>query len=190
MRLLLLVALLIASCQSTSGPGVEGVETHFRAAAKLPSTGLGTSVQALLDKRGWTTATEVESAATAERDLWIDAAELRFLQAENENAYLLSARDAWRWLSLTRGGRAERAEQKERALRIYNHATAAFVLRFRKGLPLKEVAKIMDRSPNAICHLIMRAMTKLRESMGDTESLMLPPRAFKQIASDDRNDEQ
>jgi len=145
MRLLLLVALLIASCQSASGPGIEGVETHFRAAAKLPSTGLGTSVQALLDKRGWTTATEVESAASAERDLWIDAAELRFLQAENENAYLLSARDAWRWLSLTRGGRAEPAEQKERALRIYNHATAAFVLRFRKGLPLKSLGVIRVR---------------------------------------------
>jgi len=145
MRVFLITTLLLAACRSASGPGIEGVETHFRGAAGLPSSGLGTNTQALMEERGWTKAGEVESAAAAERDLWIVAAEVRYLTAETDNAYLLAARDAWQWLSLTRGGREAPQEQQARALRIYNHATAAFVLRWRKGLPLKSLEVIRVR---------------------------------------------
>ncbi len=48
-----------------------------------------------------------------------------------------------------------------------------------KGVSLKDVARIMDRSPNAISHLMIRAMRKLKELMGDTESLQLPQRFLK-----------
>jgi RNA polymerase sigma factor (sigma-70 family) len=42
------------------------------------------------------------------------------------------------------------------------------------GLPVNEIARRMDRSPNAVSHLILRALRKLREIFGDTESLGLP----------------
>ncbi len=45
-----------------------------------------------------------------------------------------------------------------------------------KGLPLREVAKRMDRSPNAVAHLLSRALTQLKERFGDTESFSLPAR--------------
>lgn len=43
-----------------------------------------------------------------------------------------------------------------------------------EGLPIKEVAKRMARTPNATSILLYRAFVKLRSSFGDTESLSLP----------------
>jgi hypothetical protein len=37
----------------------------------------------------------------------------------------------------------------------------------------------MGRSPDAVTHLLLRALDKLRESFGDTESLHLPPRSLE-----------
>ena len=46
------------------------------------------------------------------------------------------------------------------------------------GLSIEEVARRMNRSPNAVSHILLRALRKLRESLGDTESLHLPDRRF------------
>jgi RNA polymerase sigma-70 factor (ECF subfamily) len=44
-----------------------------------------------------------------------------------------------------------------------------------KGLPMKEVAAQIGRTANASSILLYRALIKLREIFGDTESLSLPP---------------
>ena len=47
-----------------------------------------------------------------------------------------------------------------------------------EGLPIKEVARRLGKTPNAISQMILRASRKLKEIFGDTESLQLPPRAL------------
>ena len=47
------------------------------------------------------------------------------------------------------------------------------------GLPIQEIARRMDRSPNAVSQLLARALKQLRSSFGDTESLGLPDRALR-----------
>jgi RNA polymerase sigma-70 factor (ECF subfamily) len=46
------------------------------------------------------------------------------------------------------------------------------------GLKVKEIAARMGRSPNAVKHLLARALAQLREKFGDTRSLGLPARRF------------
>lgn len=43
-----------------------------------------------------------------------------------------------------------------------------------KGLRSDEIAKRMNRSATAVRHLLLRALTKLKENFGDTESFHLP----------------
>jgi RNA polymerase sigma-70 factor (ECF subfamily) len=45
-----------------------------------------------------------------------------------------------------------------------------------EGLPVEEIARRTGRSPNATSQLLRRALKKLRERFGDTESLGLPDR--------------
>ena len=45
-----------------------------------------------------------------------------------------------------------------------------------EGVPVNEIANRMNRSPKAVYQLLWRALQKLRESFGDTESLHLPDR--------------
>lgn len=45
-----------------------------------------------------------------------------------------------------------------------------------EGLKVNEVARRMGRSPDAVKKLLRRALRKLREAFGDTESLHLPDR--------------
>lgn len=45
-----------------------------------------------------------------------------------------------------------------------------------KGLPIREIAQRMERSPDAVKQLLSRALKALRSSFGDTESLHLPDR--------------
>ncbi len=47
-----------------------------------------------------------------------------------------------------------------------------------QGLRLAEVAKRMGRTPNAVAQLLGRALAKLKEAFGETESLSLPPRSL------------
>jgi RNA polymerase sigma-70 factor (ECF subfamily) len=42
------------------------------------------------------------------------------------------------------------------------------------GLTTREIAARMERSPNAVKHLLARALRQLRDEFGDTESLNLP----------------
>lgn len=45
-----------------------------------------------------------------------------------------------------------------------------------EGLKIKEAAERMNRTPNAVVKLLSRALQKLKDAFGDTESLHLPPR--------------
>ncbi|MBI4603447.1 MAG: sigma-70 family RNA polymerase sigma factor [Planctomycetes bacterium] len=45
-------------------------------------------------------------------------------------------------------------------------------------LPVKDVARLMKRTPGAVTQLLWRALQKLRQSFGDTESLSLPARSL------------
>ena len=46
-------------------------------------------------------------------------------------------------------------------------------------LRIKQIAARMDRSEDATKHLVVRAIRKLKESFGDTESFHLPHRLFR-----------
>ena len=54
-----------------------------------------------------------------------------------------------------------------------------------EGLRIKEVARRMNRSPDATMHLLSRAIRALRGSFGDTESLHLPPRSLRDEGGED-----
>jgi hypothetical protein len=45
-----------------------------------------------------------------------------------------------------------------------------------RGLVSEMIAARMQRSPNAVTHLVSRALSELKAVFGDTESLGLPPR--------------
>jgi len=56
-----------------------------------------------------------------------------------------------------------------------------------KGLRGEEIAKRMNRSPNAVAQLLSHALKNLKEAFGDTESLHLP---LRRLSSEDcHNDE-
>ncbi len=56
-------------------------------------------------------------------------------------------------------------------------------------VPVKEIAARMNRSADAISQLLLRALKKLRDTLGDTESLSLPDRAldFGKRSPDERS---
>jgi RNA polymerase sigma-70 factor (ECF subfamily) len=58
-----------------------------------------------------------------------------------------------------------------------------------QGLRLAEVAKRMGRSPNAVAQLLGRALSKLKDAFGDTESLSLPPVSFDLTKGERRQDD-
>jgi RNA polymerase sigma-70 factor (ECF subfamily) len=73
--------------------------------------------------------------------------------------------------------RQERFNRLEQSLEKLNPDYRRVLLLSRiEGLPLKEIAQRMDRSPNAVKHLVARALRELREHFTDTESLSLPDR--------------
>ena len=47
------------------------------------------------------------------------------------------------------------------------------------GLPIKEIASRMSRSPGAVKVLLLRALRELKRNFGDTESLHLPNRGLE-----------
>ena len=73
--------------------------------------------------------------------------------------------------------RDERFDRLEAALRHLSpdHRTVIVLARI-EGLPIKEIARRMDRSESAVKNLLLRALKALRGSFGDTESLGLPDR--------------
>ena len=76
--------------------------------------------------------------------------------------------------------RDERFDRLEKALQglSADHRQVLILARI-EGLRIKEIARIMDRSPNAVKKLLGRAMIELKRSFGDTESLGLPDRRFE-----------
>jgi pimeloyl-ACP methyl ester carboxylesterase len=56
---------------------------------------------------------------------WLHASELRLMAGGRAN-YFKGARDAWRWLQATSGGRGQPAEVRRLAYRLYNHNAAGY----------------------------------------------------------------
>lgn len=115
---------------------------------------------------------------------------LRWLKGIAEHVILMSARShrcrhllfmdteevAFGAVSPSRGlRRAERFDRLKRALdSLSPEYREVIVLARLRGLKAKEIAERMGRSANAVALLLSRALTKLKEVFGDTESLSLP----------------
>jgi RNA polymerase sigma-70 factor (ECF subfamily) len=71
--------------------------------------------------------------------------------------------------------RGERLDRLEEALEGLSpdHRQVIHLARF-EGLRTSEIARRMNRSPGAVRHLLLRALGRLRDLFGDTESLSLP----------------
>lgn len=65
-----------------------------------------------------------------------------------------------------------------------DHRQVIFLARV-EGLRIKDIALRMNRSPDAVTHLLSRALRALRSSFGDTESLSLPPRSLTEEGGED-----
>jgi RNA polymerase sigma-70 factor (ECF subfamily) len=76
-----------------------------------------------------------------------------------------------------RARREERFARLERALEALSpeHREVIVLARIER-LRIAEIAVRMHRSPDAVKQLLVRALRRLKESFGDTESLGLPPR--------------
>ncbi|MBI4586291.1 MAG: sigma-70 family RNA polymerase sigma factor [Planctomycetes bacterium] len=75
--------------------------------------------------------------------------------------------------------RDERFERLRGALKNLSSEHREVILLARiEGLTFEEIARRMDRSPQAVKQLLWRALKKLKESFGDTESLHLPRRSL------------
>ncbi len=76
--------------------------------------------------------------------------------------------------------REERFERLQEAVRDLKPDQRQAVLLSRlDGLSVAEIAKRMNCTPNAVYKLLARALTELRNSMGDTGSLSLPDRSLE-----------
>lgn len=71
--------------------------------------------------------------------------------------------------------RQERFERLKKALESLPPDYRGVVVMARlKGLRIDEIAQRMNRSPNAVAHLLSRALVKLRSAFGETDSFGLP----------------
>lgn len=86
---------------------------------------------------------------------------------------------------------SQRARQEERFDRLQqalsslspDHRKVILLARVEK-LPIKEIAVRMNRSADAVTNLLSRALAKLKDGFGDTESLHLPDRTLRQEPED------
>ena len=82
--------------------------------------------------------------------------------------------------------REERLSRLEKALESLSPEQREVITLVRiEGLKIKDAAGKMNRTPNAAMKLLTRALKKLKETFGDTDSLHLPPRG---LAAGDRRD--
>ena len=58
-----------------------------------------------------------------------------------------------------------------------DHRKVIFLARVQR-VPIREIARRMNRSPDAVSQLLMRAVKKLKDSFGETESFHLPDRLY------------
>ena len=80
--------------------------------------------------------------------------------------------------------REERLSRLEKALDSLSPEQREVIALVRiEGLKIKEAAGKMNRTPNAAMKLLTRALKKLKDIFGDTDSLHLPPRG---LAAGDR----
>jgi RNA polymerase sigma-70 factor (ECF subfamily) len=87
-------------------------------------------------------------------------------------------------------GPSKAAERNERFDRLQaaldslspDHRKVILLARLEK-LPIGEIAQRMNRSPNAVSHLLLRAAQKMKQHMGETESLHLPDRLLNDRGS-------
>ncbi|MBN1459361.1 MAG: sigma-70 family RNA polymerase sigma factor [Armatimonadetes bacterium] len=76
--------------------------------------------------------------------------------------------------------REERLQRLEEAIKCLSGDHREVILLARiDGLTINEIAERMDRSPAAVKQLLSRALRKLREAFGETESLHLPHRKLE-----------
>jgi RNA polymerase sigma-70 factor (ECF subfamily) len=69
----------------------------------------------------------------------------------------------------------ERFERLQRALeKLSSEHREVIVLARLRELPMRQVAQLMGRSPEAAGMLLLRALRKLREQFGETDCLLLP----------------
>jgi len=82
--------------------------------------------------------------------------------------------------------REERFERLKGVLRSLkpDHAKVIWLARV-QGLSIGEVARRMDRTPEATSMLLLRALKKLKAAFGETESFHLPPRSLETEAEAD-----
>ena len=78
--------------------------------------------------------------------------------------------------ALRRDERFERLKKVLATLRP-DHSRVIYLARV-EGLPMKEVARQMGRTPEAASMLLLRALLKLKEAFGNTDSFHLPPRTL------------
>jgi RNA polymerase sigma-70 factor (ECF subfamily) len=86
--------------------------------------------------------------------------------------------------------RHERFDRLQEALESLSpEHRQVIVLARLKGLRMKEIAERMNRTPNAVALLLARALAKLREGFGDTDSLHLPWASIEdpELNDDDRD---
>ncbi len=75
--------------------------------------------------------------------------------------------------------REERFDRLQAAMNYLSPEYRQVLLLVRvEGLPIKEVARRLNKTPNAVSRLMLRASRKLKEIFGETESLQLPPRTL------------
>ncbi len=83
--------------------------------------------------------------------------------------------------------REERYDRLRQALdELSDDHREVIVLARLRGLPMKEVAARMNRSPNAAAVLLFRAMMKLRHAFGETDSFRLPERCLERDLAEPR----
>lgn len=81
--------------------------------------------------------------------------------------------------------REERFDRLQKALdKLPSGYREALVLARLEGLTANEIARRMDRTPDAVYQLIARGLNLLREEFGDTESLHLPHRQLRREGGD------
>jgi pimeloyl-ACP methyl ester carboxylesterase len=131
--------LLVAGCASVELPeedvGVEA-KAHFRRTEGLREARATSETMKALAARSWQQLPDADAAARFESGAgsgspdWLYASELRLMAGGKENSFL-GARDAWRWLAASNGGRNQPAALRQRAYRLYNHNVAAYAASIR-----------------------------------------------------------
>ena len=79
--------------------------------------------------------------------------------------------------ALRRGERFDRLQEALDSL-PQDYREAVVLVRI-EGLQIKEAARRMNRTPKAVMHLLARALKKLKETFGSTDSFRLPPLSLK-----------